>query len=64
MGLFNKTSKTGMTQPYMKNGFWYNPLNHFWKVDTYTDNGKAICENFVKELKESDRALTKSEIKK
>ena len=45
-----RTSKTSMTQPYMKEGFWLKPENHFWECDEYTEKGKEICRERISKL--------------
>jgi hypothetical protein len=50
---FHRASKTGMLQPYMKQGFWSNPKNQYWETEMYTKKGKEYCRNFIKKLEET-----------
>ena len=48
----SNTSIEGKKHPYLKKDFWIQPINHFWENENYTEEGKEICREFVKGIKQ------------
>lgn len=45
-----KSSTGSRKDLWQKIGFWLNPLNQFWENESYTEEGKEHCREFVKSL--------------